>query len=61
MKKYTVDSTDYVIMDEYDDIISFDDFIAKVEQKQKQDADNPDNFTHCRNVDGYRFSDEWFR
>ena len=61
LKKYTVDSTDYVIMDEYDDVIPFDDFVKMVETKQIRDADNPDNFTHCRNVDGYRFDDTWFR
>ena len=61
LKKYTVDSTDYVIMDEYDDIISFDDFIELVETKQTRDADNPDNFANSRNIDGYRFTDGWFR
>lgn len=61
LKKYTVDSTDYVIMDEYDDIVPFDDFVKMVEAKQTRDADNPDNFKHSRNVDGYRFTDDWFR
>ena len=62
LKKYTVDSKDYVIMSEYDEIISFDDFVAMVEAKQKDEHNlkNKDNFTHARNVDGYRFSDGEF-
>lgn len=55
--KYTVESDNYVIMDEYDEVVSFDDFVAMVERKQKEDADNPDNFKYIRNVDGYRFDD----
>ena len=58
LHKYTVDSDQYVIMDEYDRIISFDDFIELVEEKQQND--NPDNFTYSRNVNGYRFTDEDF-
>lgn len=59
LKKYTVDSTEFVIIDEYDEIISYDDFIDLVESKQKDEhcRSNPDNFSYCRNVDGYRFSD----
>lgn len=53
--KYTVDDPKYVIIDEYDRIIPFDDFIAMVEEKQITAKDNPDNFRHARNVDGYRF------
>lgn len=53
-------SGEYVIMDEYDTIVPYDDFIALVEkrQKDKRCRDNPDNFSYdVRNVDGYRFSD----
>lgn len=57
LRKYTVESNDYVIMDEYDEVVSYDDFVAMVERKQKEDADNPDNFKYSRNVDGYRFDD----
>lgn len=62
LKKHTVDTNEYVIMDEYDEIISYDDFVTMVEKKQKDKMcrGNPDNFTYCRNVDGYRFSDECF-
>lgn len=54
----TVQSNNYVIIDEYDEIISFDDFVALVEEKQKED--NPGNFDYSRNVNGYRFSDGEF-
>lgn len=56
----TVDSNDYVIINEYDEIIPFDDFIELVARKQEQFKDNPDNFTHCRNVNGYRFEEGEF-
>lgn len=58
--KYTVESTDYVIIDEYDEIIPFDDFIELVERKQEQFKNNLDNFTYCRNVGGYRFENRSF-
>lgn len=58
LKKHTVDSTDWVIMDEYDEIISYDDFIELVEEKQK--ISNPDDFTYARDVNGYRFSEGEF-
>ena len=58
LKELTVDSTDYVIMDEYDEIVSYDDFIGLVDRKQAED--NKDNFAYSRNVDGYRFTDEEF-
>ena len=57
LKKYTVDSTEYVIMDEYDEIVSLDDLIELIRWKQEDCKDNPDNFKYARNVDGYRFSD----
>ncbi len=56
--KYTVESNDYVIMDEYDEIISFDDFIQMVESKQNENNDN--DFTYAKNVNGYRFTNENF-
>ena len=59
--KHTVESEQYVIIDEYDEIISFDDFIELVARKQKQFQDNPDNFRYCRNVGGYRFEEREFR
>ena len=61
LKKYTVDERKYIIMNEYDEIVSYDDFIELVESKQEDEwcRDNPDNFSYSRNVDGYRFSDEY--
>lgn len=58
LKRLTVDSSDYVIMNEYDEIVGYDDFIELVESKQEEC--NPDDFTYARNVDGYRFTDDWF-
>ena len=57
--KYTVNNPIYVIMDEYDEIIPFNDFVDLVETKQndKRCQSNPDNFKYSRNVDGYRFLD----
>ena len=53
-------SGEYVIMNEYDEIVSYHDFIDMVERKQEQFKDNPDNFTYCRNVNGYRFEEREF-
>ena len=58
--RHTVESEQYVIIDEYDEIISFDDFIELVARKQEQFKDNPDNFRYCRNVGGYRFEEGEF-
>lgn len=58
LKANTVDSDKFVIMNEYDQIVSFEDFIDRVQSKQ--DTENDDNFRYCRNVNGYRFSDEEF-
>ena len=55
LHKNTFNYPKYVIIDEYDEIIPYHDFIELVERKQEQFKDNPDNFTHCRNVNGYRF------
>lgn len=57
LRKYTVESKDFVIIDEYDEVIPYDEFVKMVERKQvdPRDRDNPDNFSHARNIDGYRF------
>ena len=62
LKKYTVDTHEYVILDEYDEVIDYDDFKKYVDYKQKDKhcLDNPENFYYCRNVNGYRFSDSDF-
>lgn len=63
LKKYTTgEDSPYVIINEYDEIISYDDFIDLVDTKQKDERNkkNPDNFEHCDNVDGYRFVERDF-
>ena len=60
LKKYTVDSKEYVIIDEYDRVISLDEFLEMVNWKQNDPhtSANPDNFAYdVKNIDGYRFSD----
>lgn len=56
--KNTVEKEDYVIINEYDEIISFEKFIQLVEEKQK--INNPDDFTFTRNMNGFRFTDNEF-
>lgn len=61
--KNTVQSNEFVIMDEYDKIIPFDELMELIEDKQNDPycRDNPDNFDgYTRNVNGYRFSDGYF-
>ena len=63
LRKHVVLDKDFVIMNEYDEIVSFDDFFEMVDEKQKneQALKNKDNFSyHTRNVNGYRFTDEDF-
>jgi len=59
LKRLTVDSDDYVIINEYDEIIPYDEFVAMVDSKQSDphNISNPDNFEYARNIDGYRFTD----
>ena len=59
LQRYTVDSSEYVIINEYDEVVSFEDFFEMVEDKQNDpfNQENPDNFRYSRNVNGYRFSD----
>lgn len=63
LQEYTVDKPEYVIMNEYDEEIPLQVFIDIVQTKQKDPfcRDNPDNFSHARNINGYRFESEWFR
>ena len=60
LKTYAVDSKDFVIMDEYDRIVSFEEFKETVEYHQKHDGDNPKNFQYSKNVNGYRFTEGEF-
>ena len=64
LKANTVDSSNYVIINEYDEIVPYNEFIAMVEWKQQDEQcrNNPDNFSyHTDHVNGYRFSSEWCR
>lgn len=62
LEKYVVEKKEYVILDEYDRLIYYEDFINLIESKQKDKRilSNPENFNYCKNVDGYRFSDGEF-
>ena len=60
LQKYTVDTDEYVILDEYDRVVSLDELINRIQEKQISCKNNPDNFTFCRNVNGYRFDDREF-
>ena len=48
-----------VIMNEYDEVVSLDEFLNMIEKKQKEN--NLDDFICCYNIDGYRFEDGYFR
>lgn len=52
----------YVLMNEYDEVVPVDDFIELVQEKQRDPhcKNNPENFYYCRNIDGYRFDDREF-
>ena len=52
--KESTESGEYVIMNEYDELVSYDDFIKLVQSKQSENR--PDMFAYCENVNGYRFS-----
>lgn len=54
--KYTVENKEFVIMDEYDNIVPYEEFIDLVEQKQKENLHD----IHEDIVDGYRFMKGWF-
>lgn len=53
---------EYVILDEYDEIVTYDELIDLIDTKQNDPKNlaNPDNFSYCRNIDGYRFSQGYF-
>lgn len=49
----------HVILDEYDNKVTFKEFFELVDIKQKDphNLKNPDNFSYSKNVNGYRFSE----
>lgn len=53
LKEYTENDT-IVIMNEYDEEVTLNQFIELVQRKQLEI--NDDNFRHCDNTEGYRFT-----
>ena len=58
LQEHVVERQEFVILDEYSEIISYDSFIDLVAEKQK--TKNPDDFKYSKNIDGYRFTDSEF-
>jgi hypothetical protein len=58
IKRARVDLEEFAVRKYCREDVSFDEFIAWVENKQKEK--NPDDFTYSKNMNGYRFSDEEF-
>lgn len=58
---YVGEKKTYIIMNEYDEQVSLQDFYEMVDMKQKRDSDNSDNFMYVKNINGYRFSEQDFR
>lgn len=56
--KETTEAGTHVIMNEYDEVVSYEWLMELI--KNKQEEDNPDMFQYCENVNGYRFSDGEF-
>lgn len=52
--KNYIKANDLVIINEYDEKVSFEDFFKLVEEKQKEN--NAEDFKYSVNVNGYRFS-----
>lgn len=52
--KETTESGTHVILNEYDEIISYEAFINMVQEKQSYYKS--DMFEYCENVNGYRFA-----
>lgn len=58
LKEWVSQKKEFVIIDEYNRIVSYTKFKDLVDTKQKDphNLDNPHNFHYCDNVKGYRFS-----
>lgn len=54
---HVVEEKDYVILNEYDELVPYDEFIKIVEYHQEAYKFNPENFWYCDDVNGYRFTD----
>ena len=63
LQEHVVEKKDYVIMNEYDEIVPYDELMDCIEWRQNDEhcRSNPHNFSYdVRNVDGYRFSEGEF-
>ena len=63
LNKHVEEKKEYVIINEYDEIISFNDFLDMIEANyhDENNLNNPDNFQYCRkDPNGYRFCDGEF-
>ena len=56
--KETTETGKNVIMDEYDEIIRFEDLMELIKRKQLEKRE--DEFRYCENVNGYRFTQNQF-
>lgn len=54
-KNFLKNNNEIIILNEYDEEISINDFFDLVEEKQKES--NKENFKNCKNINGYRFID----
>ena len=53
LRKNIDEDKKYVLLDEYDEPITVNEFLKLVEGKQN--IENPDNFKYAYNINGYRF------
>lgn len=56
--KETTEEGTHVIMNEYDEVVPYDELMKLIDRKQKENK--PDMFKYCENVNGYRFSEGEF-
>src|SRR5699024_9311121 len=57
-KNFLKNNNEIIILNEYDEEISINDFLKLVEEKQKEN--NEREFEYCKNVNGYRFTNGKF-
>ena len=57
-KYFLENNKDILILNEYDEEVNVKEFLELVKEKQKEE--NKRNFEHCKNINGYRFSDSDF-
>lgn len=62
LKEHCAEKQDYVIMNEYDEVVNYTEFMQIVERKQTDPncMNNKENFYYSKNVDGYRFTEGEF-